>query len=481
LALSIVSWFTVDAEKLEIELLFEGLFKKYGYDFRNYAIDSATRRVKHCMKMDGLANVSAVLHEALYDEAFADRLLKTLSVNVTEMFRDPLFYLEIRNAIVPILEQLEKEVGSLKIWHAGCSTGEEVYSMAILLREVALVNHLQTYATDFNNKVITKAKRAMLSIDGMKTNTTNYILSGGLKTLSDYYQAMHESVQLDKTLVKNVLFSHHNLATDSVFGEMQMIVCRNVLIYFDKQLQERVFKLFDDSLCEGGILCLGSKETLRYSSISDKYDVISSEQKIYRKKVTLKKKPVEHYDWILIGTSAGGFEALKVALSTLPEDFNIPILIVRHQSESSSIAVDELLGKYFQLKTEIAKSGEKPQPGCIYLAPPNQHLLIDRNGLMQLSDSEKVCYSRPSIDVLFESAAKVKNHHAVALVMTGANNDGAAGLAKIHEAGGLALVQNPESSKVDVMPKAALKAVPQAEQIWGDQIGPYFWDLMRLN
>jgi len=277
---------TTDTQLLELELLFEGLFKKYGYDFRNYAKGSAQRRVEHRMGQEGLENISAVQHLALHDKDFADRLLKDLSVNVTEMFRDPDFYLQVRGQVVPILKELKRSLGHLKTWHAGCSTGEEVYSTVILLREENLRSDLQIFATDFNNKVLMKAKRGIVPLNSMKKNISNYQQSGGCLEFAEYYNADYEGAQLDQSLLENIVFSRHNLATDSSFGEMQMIVCRNVLIYFDSELQERVFKLFDESLCEGGILCLGSKESLRFSKISSKYETISSEQRIYRKKLT---------------------------------------------------------------------------------------------------------------------------------------------------------------------------------------------------
>lgn len=273
----------MDNERLEIELLFEGLFRKYGYDFRNYAFDSAKRRVQHRMQLEGLNNISQVQHKALNDADFTDRLLKDLSINVTEMFRDPLFYLQVKSVVFPLLKQVIKSSGHLKTWHAGCSTGEEVYSMAILMQEESLLEQTQIYATDFNKKVIIKAKRGIVPLNSMQKNINNYIQAGGNADFANYYHADYEAAKLDDQLGKNILFSIHNLATDSEFGEMQMIVCRNVLIYFDRELQERVFRLFNESLCKGGLLCLGSKETIKFSSIATKYKTLSAEYRIYQK------------------------------------------------------------------------------------------------------------------------------------------------------------------------------------------------------
>jgi chemotaxis protein methyltransferase CheR len=197
------------------------------------------------------------------------------------MFRDPSFYQAIRHSVVPQL----RELPYLKIWHAGCSTGEEVYSMAIVLKEEGLYDRTQIYATDMNEVVLRQAREGIFSISHLKQYTTNYQKAGGQESFSDYYSAHYDHVVMDKSLKKRILFSDHNLATDGVFGEMNLIMCRNVLIYFDRDLQNRVFKLFRDSLCDGGYLCLGSKESIRLSTHSHVFNDIVKEEKIYQKKI----------------------------------------------------------------------------------------------------------------------------------------------------------------------------------------------------
>lgn len=270
----------VENQNIELQLLLQAIHLKYGYDFRSYAKASVKRRVMHRLKSDNFNNISEMQNKLLNDISFFERLLLDLSINVTEMFRDPSFYLAVRKQVVPLL----KEFPFLKIWHAGCSTGEEVYSMAIVWREEQISKHLQIYATDMNEVVLNKAKDGIFPIDRVKHYTANYQKAGGLESLSDYYSARYEYVAIDKTLKENLLFSDHNLATDGVFGEMNMIICRNVLIYFDRELQNRVLGLFYDSLCDGGILCLGSKESIRFSNYSDRFEDLVREEKIYVKK-----------------------------------------------------------------------------------------------------------------------------------------------------------------------------------------------------
>ena len=269
----------MDIERLEIELLFEGLYRCYGYDFRKYSYSSARRRVLHRINLDHLQSISELQHRVLHDDIAADTLVKDLSINVTEMFRDPAFYWALRQHVLPLLSEYKH----LKIWHAGCASGEEVYSMAILLSEEKLYARSQLYATDFNNAILDRAKSGVFPLAHMRDYVRNYQMAGGDYEFSDYYHAQYDNAVVDSALKKNLLFAHHNLTTDTSFGEMQMVVCRNVLIYFDKELQEKVLQLFYDTLCEGGILCLGSHETLQLSSLANKFDVISPEQRIYRK------------------------------------------------------------------------------------------------------------------------------------------------------------------------------------------------------
>ena len=269
----------IDTQNIEIQLLLQAIYLKYGYDFRNYAKASIKRRILHRLAGDKFNNLAEMQHRLLYDEGFFGRLLLDLSINVTEMFRDPSFYLAIRQHVIPQL----RELPYLKIWHAGCASGEEVYSMAILLKEEGLYERTQIYATDMNEMVLRRAREGIFNISQLRQYTANYQKAGGRESFSNYYTAHYDHVVMDKSLKKRVLFSDHNLATDGVFGEMHLVMCRNVLIYFDRDLQNRVFKLFFDSLGEGGFLCLGSKESIRLSDQSKNFRDFEKTEKIYLK------------------------------------------------------------------------------------------------------------------------------------------------------------------------------------------------------
>lgn len=268
-------------EDIELELLLEGIFKRYGYDFRNYSRASIKRRVKHFLAKSGHENISGILSKILYDHAFFQKLLEDFSVTVTEMFRDPDVYGFLRNQVLPFL----KTYPFLKIWHAGCASGEEVYSLAILLQEEGLYDRTTIYATDFNETVLEKARQGIYPIDQVKKYIDNYRTAGGLCSLNDYFEAHYESVIMSQALKKNITFARHNLVTDQVFGEMHLILCRNVLIYFNRDLQENVFNLFNDSLVRGGFLCLGKKESLQFSKTYELYEPQDKTMQIYRKKL----------------------------------------------------------------------------------------------------------------------------------------------------------------------------------------------------
>jgi chemotaxis protein methyltransferase CheR len=268
-----------DIENIELDLLLQAIYRRYGYDFRSYARASVRRRVAHNMQRHDLDSISAVQHKVLHDQHFFESLFLDMSVNVTEMFRDPHFYEILREKIIPELKRQK----FLKIWHAGCSTGEEVYSMAIVLKEEGLYERCQIYATDMNVLVLEKAKQGIFAINRLQHYTKNYQNAGGRESFSDYYTAHYDHVVIDKALKKNILFSDHNLATDGVFGEMNLIMCRNVLIYFNRDLQNRVLGLFHDSLSDGGFLCLGTKESVRFSQYSAHFIDIDQREKLYQK------------------------------------------------------------------------------------------------------------------------------------------------------------------------------------------------------
>jgi chemotaxis protein methyltransferase CheR len=270
----------LENQEIEIRLLVEAIYQKYGYDFRNYSHAHVKRRILNRFNQSGFRTMSEMIHEALYSNKFVDQILMDLSITVTEMFRDPHFYKALREEVIPVL----KTHPFIKIWHAGCSSGEEVYSMAIMLKEEGLYGKTQIYATDFNPMIIKQAKEGIYPIGRMKEFTLNYQKSGGKRAFSDYYTTNSESAKLMDALKKNIVFATHNLVTDSVFAEVNLVICRNVLIYFDRFLQSKVIKLFDDSLPEGGILCLGSKESLQFSDHYGQFEPLVQREKIYIKK-----------------------------------------------------------------------------------------------------------------------------------------------------------------------------------------------------
>jgi len=271
--------FKPDLERIEIELLLEGIFRHYGFDFRAYAYASIRRRLWKRIEEEGLGNISALQERVLHEPEMMEKLLLDLSINVTAMFRDPGFYRVLRDQVVPTL----RTYPFIRIWHAGCATGEEVYSMAILLEEEGLYERSRIYATDINEVVLQKAKSGIFPLDRMQEYTENYITAGGKRSFSDYYIAKYDGALFDPSLTKNVVFSQHNLVTDRSFSEFNVILCRNVLIYFDKTLQARVLTLFYDSLAMLGVLALGSKESLRFSPYEECYEQINGPEKIYRK------------------------------------------------------------------------------------------------------------------------------------------------------------------------------------------------------
>lgn len=272
----------IENEKIEIKLLLEAVYLKYGYDFRDYAKASIKRRIMRRLSLNKMDTISEMQHRLLYEEEFFETVLRDFSINVTEMFRDPSFYRAFREKVIPLL----RDRPFIKIWHAGCSTGQEVYSLAIMLMEEGLYDKARIYATDFNPEVIEKAKEGVYPIGDLKEYINNYKSAGGLESFADYYTAKYNFVLLKQSLKRNILFSEHNLVTDSTFGEMDVVICRNVLIYFNRELQDRVFKLFIDSLCDDGVLCLGSKESIRMSKWGEDFDDIKKGVKIYRKRVS---------------------------------------------------------------------------------------------------------------------------------------------------------------------------------------------------
>jgi chemotaxis protein methyltransferase CheR len=268
-----------ELERIEIELLLEGVFRHYGFDFRSYAYASIRRRLWKRTDAEGLSSISELQARVLHDAAAMERLLLDLSVSVTAMFRDPEFYRVFREDVVPLL----RTYPFIRIWHAGCSTGEEVYSTAIVLEEEGLLERTRIYATDINAAVLQQAREGIFPLNRMQEYTENYIRAGGTRSFSEYYTAKYDGALFSPALTRTVVFSQHNLVTDGSFSEFNVIFCRNVLIYFDRTLQQRVHGLFYESLAMFGILGLGGKETLRTSQYEDCYEKLRPREKLYRK------------------------------------------------------------------------------------------------------------------------------------------------------------------------------------------------------
>ena len=274
---------TNETLEFEIAQLLEAIHFRYGYDFKNYAQASLQRRVLNRVALSNLSCVSDLTAKILHDEAFFELFLKDMSITVTEMFRDPHVFKAIRQQVVQHLKTYPR----INIWHAGCATGEEVYSMAILLKEEGLLDRAQIYATDYNNHSLEIARKGIYPAKHIKLYTQNYLASGAKASFADYYSAKYDSAKIDESLKKNITFANHNLMKDQVFAQMHLILCRNVLIYFDKTLQDKVLNLFQESLMHKCYLVLGDKESLEFSRVKPSFEESYQKEKIYRKKNVL--------------------------------------------------------------------------------------------------------------------------------------------------------------------------------------------------
>ena len=266
-------------EEIEVDLLVEGIYRLYGFDFREYARSSFRRRIRSVVETERTGTISALQERIFHDPECFDRVLPRLSVNVSAMFRDPAFFLAFRQHVIPFL----RTYPFVRIWQAGCSTGEEAYSVAILLEEEGLYDRCRIYATDINGAVLRTAKAGIYPLEAMQKYTTNYLQAGGRRSFSEYYTASYEHVMFHPALQRNILFTEHNLATDGTFNEFNVILCRNVMIYFNKSLQTRVHQLFYDSLASFGILGIGAHETLRLTSHEHGYEPLAEREKLYRR------------------------------------------------------------------------------------------------------------------------------------------------------------------------------------------------------
>ncbi len=270
-----------DLESLEVDLLLEAIYQRYGYDFRSYARASIDRRVRQFMSSRGVDQISELIPRVLHDMEFFSQLARYFSIAVTEMFRDPFVYRVLREEVLTIL----RTYPFVKIWHAGCATGEEVYSLAIMLQEEGLYDRVTIYGTDFNDEVLERARQGIYPADRIQEFTRNYRDAGGKRSFSEYYHAQYDSAVLNAELKQRITFANHNLVTDAVFGEMHLVVCRNVLIYFNRELQNRALGLFEESLVRGGFLCLGTKEDLHLTAVAGSFETVDSKARIYKKKV----------------------------------------------------------------------------------------------------------------------------------------------------------------------------------------------------
>jgi chemotaxis protein methyltransferase CheR len=268
-----------DLEDIEIQLLLEGIYRYYGFDFRNYAMASLKRRIWNVVRSEQLQSISGLQERLLHQPECMERFLLGLTVNVTAMFRDPEFYLAFRAKALPLL----KTYPFIRIWHAGCSTGEEVYSMAILLHEEGLYSRCRIYATDMNEQVLRQAKAGVFPLEVMQKYTQLYLKAGGSRSFSEYYTVAYDSVIFRSFLKEKIVFSVHNLVTDASFNEFNVILCRNVLIYFNQQLQNQVHKLLYESLSSFGILGLGRGETLFNTPCESGYETLDGTEKLYRR------------------------------------------------------------------------------------------------------------------------------------------------------------------------------------------------------
>lgn len=271
--------YNAELEEIEIQLLLEGVARYYGYDFRNYALASLKRRIWNTMHAERLHHISQLQERVLHDPASMERFLLALTVNVTAMFRDAGFYRAFREKVVPLL----RTYPFIRVWHAGCSTGEEVYSMAILLYEAGLYDRCRIYATDMNTAVLSKAKAGIFPLEKMQEYTGNYLKAGGSRAFSEYYTAAYEHAIMRPWLRDQITFSQHNLATDGSFNEFNVVLCRNVMIYFNKTLQEHVHQLLYESLSTFGILGLGHAESLKFTPHEAQYIELVSGERLYRR------------------------------------------------------------------------------------------------------------------------------------------------------------------------------------------------------
>ncbi|SCY03533.1 CheR family methyltransferase [Desulfoluna spongiiphila] len=265
-------------ERIEITLLLEAIYQRYGYDFRSFAPASISRRVRQFLSSSGLCSVSQMTERVLRDEGLFSRLVQYVSIPVTEMFRDPFVYRAVREQVAPLLRTWPH----IKVWHAGCATGEEVYSLAIVLKETGILKRTTIYATDFNEANLARAREGTYDAARIKEADHRHRQAGGKRPLTEYCRTHRGHATMAPDLARHITFANHNLATDTSFGEVHLVFCRNVLIYFNRALQNRALNLFSESLVHGGFLCLGTRENLTFTEAHGAYVPVSDKTQIYK-------------------------------------------------------------------------------------------------------------------------------------------------------------------------------------------------------
>jgi chemotaxis protein methyltransferase CheR len=273
-----------ETQNIEIDYFLDAIYRQYGYDFRNYSRASLKRRIQYRLGQSGLTYISEMVPKILYDKKFLDDFLNDMSIVVTSMFRDPPVFKAIRERIVPKLKTYPR----VNVWHAGCATGEEVYSVAILLQEEGLLSRATIYATDFNKRSLEIGEQGIYPADSVKYYTQNYQLSGGKGSFTDYYQTRYGSIKMKSFLRESIQFAHHNLMHGHRFADMHLVLCRNVLIYFDQSLQNSVLSLLRDSLLDRCFLVLGDKESLEFSEVKEDFEQYDPDMRIYRKRSSIR-------------------------------------------------------------------------------------------------------------------------------------------------------------------------------------------------
>ena len=487
----------LELEQIEIELLLEGIHRRYGFDFRQYAPASLRRRVRRRMDGEKVETISALQNLLLHDPAVMERLLLDLSVNVTAMFRDPSFFLSFREKVVPML----RTYPFARLWVAGCSTGEEVYSLAILLAEEGLADRVRIYATDINEAVLEQARLGVFPLDKMQEYTQNYIRAGGTRSFSEYYVARYDGARFARELADGVVFAQHNLVSDADLQRVQRDhVPQRADLLRAAAAGARAPALLrqpgdvrspgagtegDDPVLPARALVRGARRgraAVQEGSMRSRAfgplpwgNLPVPRTPPPRSSSTMRCSM--SYELIAIGASWGGLQAVGTLLEGIPQQLDQTIVVAQHRSaESSRGVLESLLQRHIGRPVSEPGDKEPVEPRHVYVAPADYHLLVE-DSHFALSVDARVQFARPSIDVLFESVAEVYRDRAIGIVLTGANEDGAAGLAAIKRNGGVSIVQDPHTAERRMMPDAAIAGSVADAVLPLEQIAPFLYGL----